>query len=196
VTNGITGEGVESEDRPRPRVLESPVLDHRGGAAQSSARRLLRGLEDELHGPVELPAHRGEGLRGAHQHRDVRVVAARVHDAHLLPVDLRADARAEGEVDLLGDGQGVHVRAEGDDRPRAPAVQHADDAVTADARTHFDAKPAEMCSDELRRARLLERKLGVLMDVAAPGDDLGIKVWALCGEGCGMGDEGCDKQRS
>ena len=67
---------VHAEDRVAREPLEQPVLDHRLGAADA----LLGGLEDEIHGAVEI-ARRGEVPGGAQQHRGVAVVAAGMHAA-------------------------------------------------------------------------------------------------------------------
>jgi hypothetical protein len=99
----VSGERVESEDRRRPRVAEHAVPDHRRGAAQSCPRGLLSRLEDELDHARQLRAHRGEDLGRAHQHRDVGVVPAGVHDADILTIDPGPYARPEGEVVLFRD---------------------------------------------------------------------------------------------
>src|SRR5262249_45682289 len=45
-------------------------------------------------------------------------------------------------------------------------------ACTSHARLHVKAEAAQVVSDETRCARLLITKLGVLVDVSPPGDDL------------------------
>ena len=54
----------------------------------------------------------GEHLGDAHEHRDVIVVSAGVHDADFLAVVRRSRLRRERQVHLLGDRQRVHVRAQ------------------------------------------------------------------------------------
>ena len=100
----------------------------------------------------------------------MRVVAAGVHDADFLAIELRADRRAEGEIDFLGHRQRVHVGAEGDDGSGAPAFEHADDASAADTGADLDAELAQMVGDERRSARLLSGELGMLVHVSPPSD--------------------------
>ena len=72
-------------------------------AALARRRPFLGGLEDELHRARQLRAHAREHGRGAHEHRRVRVVAARVHHADVLACEGRAHRGLERQVHLLGD---------------------------------------------------------------------------------------------
>ena len=54
--------------------------------------------------------------------------------------------------------------------PGLAAAQHADHAGVRDVLLHLDAERAQVVGDELRRAHLAVAELGVLVDVAAPGD--------------------------
>ena len=56
-------------------------------------------------------------------------------------------------------------------RPGLPPLQDADDAGVRDRRLHLDAELAQAVGDELRRARLAVAELGMLVNVAAAGDD-------------------------
>ena len=79
------GEGVESEDSARPRVLKDVFGDHQVRTALLPRRGpLFGGLENELHRPGQFIAHRSENRRDTHLHRSVDVVAACVHDPDLL----------------------------------------------------------------------------------------------------------------
>ena len=123
-------EDVQAEDGLDPRVVEDALLHHQLGPRRLLGERhaLLGGLEDEENLPRQSLPHRHEGLRGVEQHRDVRVVATRVHDPDRLSFPGRGRPAGEGQVDLLGDRQRVHVGAQRDDRPRPAALDHGDDA--------------------------------------------------------------------
>ena len=78
------GPVVHAEDLLAGELLEQPVLDHRLGAAAA----LLRRLEDEMDGAVEI-ARRGKVLGGAEQHGGVAVMAAGMHAALVAGCDGR-----------------------------------------------------------------------------------------------------------
>ena len=164
----------------RPKIasgagcLERALLDHELRAAFLALRRhLLGGLEDELHRPRELRAQPGEDRRHGHQDRDVRVVAAGVHDADRFAVPGRALLRCERQVCLLLDRKGVHVGAQRDDRAGQGTAQQADDTGHADFGTHLvEPEGAQMRSDDSRGPELAVAELGVGMDVAPPRDQL------------------------
>jgi hypothetical protein len=162
---------------PHLRVLEASLLDHHLRAAVlADGRRFLRGLEDETDRPGDLGAHAGEQLRHAHEDRGVRIVPAGVHHAAVLAVPLGADLAREGHVHFLGDRQGIHVRPQGHDRPGACALKRADDAGMGDLLDDLvEAEGAQVVGHDLRRARLAIAELGVLVEIAAPGDDLGFQ---------------------
>ena len=56
--------------------------------------------------------------------------------------------------------------------PGLPPLQDADDSGAGDAGLHLDAQGAEVVRDQLGGADFLQPQLGMLVDVAAPGDDL------------------------
>ena len=132
-------------------------------AARAARRQLLGVLEDEAHLAGELVAPLDEDLGGAEQHRRVTVVAARVHDA-----GPRRDVR---HVVLLEDRQARRCRLEA--RRPCPAARRA-----AARRPHvpgrsLDLEAAERAQgllDEGGRLVLLERELGVRVQVAPPRD--------------------------
>ncbi len=108
------------------------------------------------------------------------VVTAGVHHAHFGPVVHRSHGALERKVDLLGDGERIHVGAEGDDRPRLPASQDADDPGAPDGSLHLEPERAQVLLHQRGGALLLERQLRVLVNVAPPGDDLGHHVDHAC----------------
>ncbi len=166
-----TGPHMQAKDRVDLGVLEDAGLDHR--PCPADRRRFLGGLEDELHGAGETGLHPGEYFGRSHEDGDVVVVPAGVHDSRLLSVVDRADRALEREIDHFGDGERVHVGAQRDDGTGQGPAQDPDDAIAADTGLDFETERLEMIGDELGGARLLERQLGVLVNVLAPGDHLG-----------------------
>ena len=143
--------------------VEQPVLDHRLGAAQA----LFGGLEDEMHGAVEIAALR-EIARRAEQHRRVSVMAAGMHPALVL--------RAMREGVGFEDRQAIHVGPQPDRARRVADPQPADDAGLADAAMHLDAEPLELFGDQIGGALFLEAELGMGVDVAPPFGQLVVKA--------------------
>ena len=99
---------------------EQTVLDH----PHRTALVLLRGLEDQVHGAVEIPRF-GEIAREPQQHRGVAVMAAGMHLAGIF--------RGIGKVRLLLDRQRIHVGADADGAARRAVAEGADDARPGDA---------------------------------------------------------------
>ena len=93
---------------------------------------------------------------------------AGVHHADLLPVVRGANSALERHVDQFGDGQRVHVGPQCDDRAGSPAAKNADDTVAANSGLHLDPECPEVLRDQRGGSRLLERQLGMLVDVATP----------------------------
>ena len=101
------------------------VLEHALALIIGSRRRpaaLLGRLEDELHRAGQIRP-RMPRQHGGHAEQDghVVVVAAGVHHADFLAVELRLRRRLERQVDLLGDRQRVHVGPQR--RRRGPACR-------------------------------------------------------------------------
>jgi hypothetical protein len=162
-------------------------LDHQLGAAFLARRRHLLGrLEDELHGAAQALAQAGEDARHAHQHGDVGVVAAGMHDADVLAVPDRADLGGEGHVGALLHRQAVHVGTQGDHRAREAAVEHADDAGDRHLGPHLvEAERAQVRRDDAGGAELAVAELGVGVEVAPPGEDLRLQGGRLLVDGRG-----------
>lgn len=76
VAGGLPREVVDAEHPIDGEAIEEPVVDHRA----SSEAGLLRGLEDDPHGPVERSVS-GQRRGRPQDHRHVSVVAAGVHRA-------------------------------------------------------------------------------------------------------------------
>ena len=167
---------VQPEDGRRRGVRQRALVDHRLGAARAAFEAFLVGLEQELHRAGELGAIFRQDLGHAHQDGDMGVVTAGMHDAgHLaLPHGLRLGG--EGQVDPLLDRQRIHVGAQRHDRAGLAALEHADHAGFADPGRDLVAQGAQVPGRQRRRARLVIGKLGMLMDVAPPGDDLGLEA--------------------
>ena len=179
-------ERVQTEDRIDLGILQHAFLDHQRGAALLAHRRaFLGGLEDEDDRALDLVLHAGEDFRRAHQDGDVAVVAAGVHHRHGLAVVLRRNLRGERQAGLFGDRQSVHVGAQGHDLAGLAALQDTDDPGLADSGAHFHAQAAQMVGDHLGGANLAVAEFGMLMQIAAPGDDLGLQRLGL-GENRGV----------
>ena len=108
-------------------------------------------------------------LGHAKRHGDVGVVPARVFDA--------LHSGLVRHVDELGNGQRVHVRADGDHFSWAPAFENADHAGPADAGPDFiEPQRPEPIGDQRGGAGLSIPELGMLVDVAPRLDDLRMQV--------------------
>lgn len=70
-------------------------------------------------------------------------------------------------------GSAVHVGAQRDYRAGAPATKNADDAVATNSGLHLEPECLEVLRDQRSGSRLLERQLGMLVNVAAPLHDTG-----------------------
>ena len=139
--------------------VEHPRLDDLPGAAR---RHLLGVLEDEAHLAGELVAAPEEQLGGAEQHRRVTVVAAGVHDA--------GTGRHVGEGVLLVDRQRIGVGAEHDDLAGPGAVEPRHDGRSRGALDLEAAERAQRLLDEGGGLVLLERELGIGVQVPPPRD--------------------------
>ena len=147
-------------------ALHQAVLDH--GLAPCPA--LFGGLEDDGDGAIEIAGF-GKVFGGAEQHGGVAVMAAGVH----LAGGLAGVVEAGG----LDDGQRVHIGTEADDVVAAvgAALDNADDAGAADAFDHVvAAELAQLFGHQRRGADGVVHGLGMLVDVTAPGGDLGVEL--------------------
>ena len=154
------GPVVHAEDLLAGELVEQPVLHHRLGAAAA----LLGRLEDEMDGAVEV-ARRREILGGAQQHRGVAVMAAGMHAALVLAAVI--------ERVVLVHRQGIHVGAQPDGARIVADPDGADDAGLADAGGDLAAPFLELPGHDLRGPLLLEAELGMGVDVAPDGGELG-----------------------
>jgi hypothetical protein len=169
---------VQAEDRADVGVPEATLLDHHLRAAVLADRgRLLGGLEDQRDAARDALAHSREQLGHAHEDGRVRVVPAGVHHAAVEAVPLRAHGALEGDVDLFGDGKRVHVGAQRHGRSGLAALEDADHAGMRDLLAHdVEAERAQVLGDDLRRAQFPVAELGILVEVAPPGDDLRLEA--------------------
>ena len=151
---------VHAENLLAREFLEEAVLHHRLGAATAFLGR----LEDEVHRAVEV-ARGGEILGGAQQHRGVTVMTAGVHAALVLA------AVIEGVVFVHR--QRIHVGAQPDRLGIVADPDRAHDSGLADAGGDLAAPLLQFLRHDLRRAHLLEAKLGMGMDVAPDGGQFG-----------------------
>ncbi len=102
---------MQAENGRRFRIVEDALLDHQPRAPFLAGRRTFLGrLKEELDGAGKVRLEPRQDLGHAEQDGDVGIVPTGVHHAHLLAVVGGLHLRGEGNVDLLGDGQRVHVR--------------------------------------------------------------------------------------
>ena len=134
----------------------------------------LGGLEDELDGAGQVGPHLAEHLGRAHEHGHVGVVAAGVHHAHGLAQVGGFHLGGEGQVVGFGEGQAVHIGAQGHHGAGLAAAQNAHHAGAAHASLHLQAQLAQVGGDEGGGAGFLVAELGVLVDVAPPGNHFGL----------------------
>ena len=78
--SGWIKQQMHTEKNIDMRIFQHTVFYHRLRAAPA----FFCGLEDKLHRAAQLRAHRAEHLSRSHEHRRMRVVTARVHDARNL----------------------------------------------------------------------------------------------------------------
>ncbi len=151
----MQGEGAR---RALAGGLEQSLLQHVPGAVEA----LFAGLEHEDDPPGDLRTTVGEQAGGAGEHRDVRVVTARVHDA----VDLRGEVQAG----VLGQRQGIHVAAQQHRGPVGGAVEHRHDRGRRTAGAYVEAEVADLGADRLLRDRQLQTYLGPAVQPAPEVD--------------------------
>jgi hypothetical protein len=124
-----------------------------------TAEAFLGGLEDEVHGAVEV-AGLGEIARGAEQDGGVAVVTAAVEAA--------GDGRTPFQVGIFFHRQRIHVGAQADAPGAAAfALEHADDAGASKSAMNLDAPLRELIGDDAGGADFLEADFGMGMQVAA-----------------------------
>ena len=174
---GRAGHGASGHLAPDMRAvnsvhaLERAGLDH-GKRADGD---LLGGLEDDAHLARQRIGGIAQDAHGAEHHGHVRVMAARVHDARVL--------RGEGKARLLGDGQRVHVGAQGDATHRRPigivsagrgTGDGCNDTVVVELSIR-DAQLIELFAQQFLCIGLMTGHLGEAMEQAARGDDIGLR---------------------
>ncbi len=143
---------------------------------------LFGGLKDHDRIAREIP-RLGEITGGAEQHRGVAVMAAGVHFA----------GRPGGvsEIGLLLDRQRIHVSAKPDHlevavHRRLAALDDADDAGAAKAgRDLVAAEFPQPVRDECRSAVHVVQQFRMLVDIAAPGLDIGLQIGDAVDDGHG-----------
>ena len=159
---------VHAVDLLDAEPVHQSVLDHGGGARTA----LLGRLEDYDRVAGEIPGL-GEIPRCTQQHRGVAVMAAGMHQARRLG--------GMGQIGRFLDRQRVHVGAKPDHPDLALAgllaLDDADDAGLAEAGGDLVAAEfAQAIGDECRSAMDFIEQLGIFMDIAAPGLNIGLQI--------------------
>ncbi len=150
-------------------TLEEVVVDHRLGAAAD----LLGGLEHRQQPTRPLAASGQQLVGGTQQPGDMQVVPARVGDTDVVAIGIGAPRRARvGEPGLLGDGQRVHVGPAQHGRTVA-VLEHPDHPGASHVAGHGEAERLEPVGHDPGGAVLLERQLGVGVQVLVQGPQLG-----------------------
>ena len=145
-----------------------------------AAAAFFGGLEDQHDGAVKVPGF-GQVLRRTQQHRGVAVVATGVHRAIGLG--------RIGQPGLFVDRQRIHVGAQADDLARCVrlALDDPDDAGAADAGDDLvAAKGFQLVGHQRAGAVGVEQDLGVFVQVAAPGGDVGVQFCKAVLDGHGL----------
>ena len=158
------GGHVQGAHRRHLGVIQDAGGHHALGAGIAHRRAFFGGLEDEDVVPGQAILERTQQPGGAQGDGQMKIMPAGVHD----PVHLGAP----GELDLLSDGQGVHVGPPGHRPPGAAPLEHPHHPVAGDAGGYRQAQIPEICRHRLPGALLLVRELRVLMKLPAPGHEL------------------------
>ena len=170
---------VHAVDLLDAETVHQPVLDHRHRTGAALFGRLED--HDRLAGEI---ARLGEIPRRTQQHRGMAVMAAGVHQARVLG--------GIGQIGRLLDRQRVHVRPQPDHpdvalADRLVAVDDADDAGLAEAGDHLVAAEfPQPLRHQCRSAVHFVQQFGVLMDVPAPGLDVGLQIGDAVDNGHGV----------
>ena len=140
----------------------------------ASGRAFLGRLKDELDRARQPILDSRQDAGGRQQDGHVRVVPAGVHDADVLPFVLGRRLAGERDVDFFANRQAVHVGAQRHDRARPAALEHGDDAGAGDAGLRLEPEGLEAVGDVFRRLDLAVGELGVLVQIPAPLEQLGL----------------------
>ena len=135
--------------------LEKAIVDHGMGALS----RLLRGLKQELHRTVKVPAL-GQQLRSPQNRRHMAVMAAAVHFPLMLGF--------VGNGSRLRERNRIHIRPQGHDLRAVPDLQASDHARAADAGVHLNSHLPQPLRHKGRGAGLLKRRLRMAMEFVTP----------------------------
>jgi hypothetical protein len=106
---------------------------------------------------LQLRLHAGQQLGNTHQHGDMAIVPAGVHDADFLAVERSALLRREGQIDLLGDRQRIHVRPQRNHRSGFSGIQQPDHAGMGNTGLYCQPECSQMPGDRACRANLAIR---------------------------------------
>ena len=166
------GRDVETEDHVGMRIFHRALFHHEGSSAFLTGRRaFLRGLEQEFDGAGQPVLYRRQGLRHAHQDRNVGIVAAGVHHAGFLAGPDGSDFRCERQVHFLVNGQRIHVGAQRNDRTGFAALEQRHNAGMRHAGADFESQRPEVLGNDSRGTKFAIAEFGIAVDVMPPFDD-------------------------
>lgn len=150
---------MEREGRVGQRV-DDAVVEHEARAMMAFLAR----LEHEDHSAGQPVARRTEQLRRADEHRDMRIVPARMHRA--------ADLGREIEPGVLNQRQRIHVATQQHGAAVRGPAQDRDQAGGRGAFAKFERKSGERRLDLRERLRILQAQFGLAMNRAAEVDEV------------------------
>ena len=201
---------MHAKDRLDSKLLDHTLLHHAPGTPARSlgiehvdiGRAFFRRLEDEDHLARHLVLVLRHHARRTQQHGGVRIVAASVHDVHDLAevVTLRLTCKRQARGFLHR--QRIHVGTQPHGGARQAALQHGHHTGAGNAGMDLQTQLLQVIRHIGRRLVLEIAKLGMLMDVTTPVDDLRLdRRGRLCHPGrraeiCGHGHEAAAGQCS
>lgn len=155
------------------RTVQDPFLDHHDRATVlTSGWSFLRRLEDEFDGSGQhFPVIR-QHFGGTHEHGNMGVVTACVHNRHVLAVKFTPCHRGKRNPGPFKDRQSIHIGPQCDYRTWSAANQRTDHTGMCDTGLDLvEAETSQVLGDLRRRSELTIREFRMLMDVAPPCDD-------------------------
>ncbi len=154
---------MQANQRIDVRVMQSPGFDH-GLCATGT---FFCGLKNKLHGARKGMTMGIKIVGGAEGYRNVAVMAAGVHFAGMF--------RFIVEVVFFVNGERIHIGPNGEHWSGTIASDEGYNSRFGDADFVGNVPLGELFMNKLRRQGFGKSQFGVLMDLSAPGHDLGIE---------------------
>ncbi len=158
-----------------------PFEDALGDHGECAGQELLGGLEAEAHSGGKTLAQPGEDVGEAERCGEMQVMAAQVCS----PPSCR-----ELETRGFADREGIEFSPHEDSGPRSHALQVCDHSGARHAGSHRQPKLAQLAGQQAGGACHVEPGLGMGVDVATQGDELGLESREIALHGRGHGWRG------